>query len=1175
MFIGFFQRASAMPQIQLFNDWFARIQRDPAEAWWKQVAGAVDLSPLNQIRAPLSYLGAPMPVASELSQAWGTPGLSMITLDDLRLRRDTPNDTLANLNLPAVLPQLAGVRELFFHAWNDPKFRGPAELKRVDVSFTGQVVSAAPGKPVPDLPRDGFLATYYYISNTAKDKKIPSLAAMPWTMGMRRNEVVDTDAEGNYRFEGLPKVRADQLLGNTRSQNDMQTFAVNVYRIDPASGAITATTDLGKQAGDIRWSADIKEKVLPIRSLAFNCEEFALTGLYDPRFLQTLGEVLPLDARRNAEPQRYDIWMDDQMMAGFVEPGMPMDLLIRYGRVGNRVILINGADGRGFTPRELNNLDPLALATSRDFYQLDDRRLSDYRRAGVSSALIDRLHHDAGEQLQAAEASFKSNDDVGLLRNATGAWANEARVYDAAQAMAHDVVRAAIFLLILCIPFSFCMERLLIGTASVYKQIAGVAIIFLIMSAALWAFHPAFKISASPLIIILAFAIIAMSLLVIFVIYGKFDTELKRLLSGRGSAHGTSIASAGVMMSAVLLGIANMRKRKFRTLLTSITIVLITFAVLCFTSTTRFVGTQTLPTGVAASYPGVLLRERGFRSIEPVLPDQLRAVLADPALKLSKTPEIVEQWWAVSVNDPKEQYNLSAGVLPPLAAGEGRGEGTLNTAAASNSHTPSPQPSPAGRGGDAQTAQRVVSIPGVLGLSPGEGNLSRISQIIGEKQFARLENGEQHIIYLSDATAKDLAVHEGDTVRLGGIDLQVAGIYNADAFDQKVLTLSGDPLSPLKYTTGLLDAGGQKMTETGADTTDLAGSSSAAEIGTVYEHLVGSQFVIVPADLCKQLFNSSLRSVAFRLDDEQQVKRVSEELTRRFALAMYAGYDDGVRMVSAANLSSISGASQVAIPLVLAGLIIFNTMMGSIAERRREIHVYTSLGLAPMHVGALFVAEAMTYGLVGTIFGYIIGQGAGTMLQKLGWLGGATLNYSGTSAMLTIGLILVIVFLSALVPARLASKIAAPSIDRTWKVPTPKDDEITAILPFTINRTAADGALAYLAEFFDEHREGTIGKFSADRVEPIPSGLKTTVWLTPYDLGIRQTLTLLIHPGEYQDIYEVKVQLHRLSGDDGSWHRMNKTFLTELRKQFLQWRSLPPARMMEYVQESRRLFATG
>jgi hypothetical protein len=291
-----------------------------------------------------------------------------------------------------------------------------------------------------------------------------------------------------------------------------------------------------------------------------------------------------------------------------------------------------------------------------------------------------------------------------------------------------------------------------------------------------------------------------------------------------------------------------------------------------------------------------------------------------------------------------------------------------------------------------------------------------------------------------------------------------------------------------------------------------------------------------------------------------------------------------VQLVVAANLNTVSGAGQVAIPLAIAGLIIFNTMMGSIAERRKEIHIYTSLGLAPLHVGALFIAEAMTYGLIGTVFGYIIGQGFGSILLRLGWLGNVTLNYSGTSAMLTMGLILLIVLVSALVPARLASKIAAPSIERSWKVPLPKGDEIMAVLPFTINKTAAEGVLAYLADFFDAHQEGSIGKFSAAQVDSfsipdeqghISRGLKTTIWLTPFDLGVRQHLMLLVHPGQFPDIYEVQVVLSRLSGDDGSWYRMNRTFLTELRRQFLQWRSLSPQRMLEYIEISRKLFDTA
>jgi len=530
--------------------------------------------------------------------------------------------------------------------------------------------------------------------------------------------------------------------------------------------------------------------------------------------------------------------------------------------------------------------------------------------------------------------------------------------------------------------------------------------------------------------------------------------------------------------------------------------------------------------------------------MSPVISENLRPLLP--------SSRVVERWWNVNPAEPKEHLHV--------------------VARATDGGTP-----------------RVFAAQAVLGLSPGEAALSRVDDVIGPDRFAALERGAVDVIYLPTEAAQQLGVRESETVHLAGHALKVAGVYDAAAFDERAMALSGEPLAPLRYTVNAIDAGGRKLKNTDADSLDLDGGGGNSSEAGAYEHLSGSQIVIVPASVSRVLSNGSLRSVEVGLEDQAQVEAAGAELAKRFSLAMFAGYDDGVRLVTAGNLSSVSGAGQVAIPLALAGLIIFNTMMGSIAERKREIHVYTSLGLAPMHVGALFVAEALTYGLIGTVFGYVIGQGVGTALLKLGWLGDVTLNYSGTSAILTMGLILLIVLISALVPARLASRIAAPSIDRTWQVPRPQGDEIRAALPFTINKTAADGALAYLAQFFQEHREGSIGKFSAGDVEVVPPAgdgsdssraIQTLIWLTPFDLGVRQRLKLCIRPpsagsaqADHPDIFEVEVLLHRLSGDDASWYRMNRTFLTELRKQFLQWRSLTPQRMREYVEESRALFA--
>ncbi len=839
MFWGRFLSLTNISQIQNYRDWFSRQEREYQSrsadaAWWRSIQGTIDFESLTGSRSPASWLCAPMAIGSELCQAWGVPGFSMITLDDLRLRRDTPTDTLDHLNVRAILPQLDAVGTLFRHACNDPSFKGEPDLKWQHATITGQVVTSAPGNPVPDLPMPGYFVTYWSVPDMTS--KIPKIKPLPWMMGVRRNEVIDTDAEGNYLIEGIAKMGDPELAW---------AMAVEAFKVRPKTGKIVGCTDLGDQAADIKFYVDLKGALEPWRCVVFPCEEASLSGVYDPRFLQSLGELILLNARTNATPQRYNAILYDRMFAGFVEPGSRDDYLFRYGRVGNRLILINMAgqaargdtdprnDGRGYTCEELRHIGPLALATSEDFWRLNQKRLSEYRKAGVFSSLIDTLHSSAKQQIADAQSADRANNGEEMMKAANGAWANSARVYSASQDMANDVIRGAIFLLLLCVPFAFCIERLVIGTPNIYRQIAGAFAIFVIMTIALWSFHPAFKISTSPLIIVLAFAIIFMSLVVIFVVYSKFDTELKRLSSGRGpaegggAAEGTSFARASVITSAVLLGIANMRRRKFRTILTSITIVLITFAVLCFTSATRYLDTTTLPTGIASSYPGLMLRQRGWRPMPQQSVDTLRPLV--------DSKQIVQSWW-VETFDPKDQINVVA------------------------NHT-------------GQKAQ-VFSAHAILGLSPGQSELSpEIAQVIGPKKFARLEGGEEKIVFLSKTIADELGVHEGDHVRIGGISVEVASVFDGDAFDQKVTTLSGEPLAPLKYEAGQLDAGGRAMTDLNVESFDLDSSSAGSELGAVYEHLSSTQFVIVPAKLARLFPTATLRSVAVRQRLERSARR--------------------------------------------------------------------------------------------------------------------------------------------------------------------------------------------------------------------------------------------------------------------------------------------------------------
>jgi len=175
-----------------------------------------------------------------------------------------------------------------------------------------------------------------------------------------------------------------------------------------------------------------------------------------------------------------------------------------------------------------------------------------------------------------------------------------------------------------------------------------------------------------------------------------------------------------------------------------------------------------------------------------------------------------------------------------------------------------------------------------------------------------------------------------------------------------------------------------------------------------------------------------------------------------------------------------------------------------------------------------------------------------------------------------------VVVVSSLVPAYLAGRLAAPSSERTWRVPQPVGETIRDELPFTVTPRTANGVLLFLQEYVDAHREGAIGHFSTDelRVSRRREGgldsiaLDATVWLAPYDLGVRQEVRLTVRPTGLADVFGIDVQMVRRSGQRRTWRSLNRKFLGDLRRQLLGWRRLRPQRVLAYIAEGRKMLAT-
>jgi len=347
-----------------------------------------------------------------------------------------------------------------------------------------------------------------------------------------------------------------------------------------------------------------------------------------------------------------------------------------------------------------------------------------------------------------------------------------------------------------------------------------------------------------------------------------------------------------------------------------------------------------------------------------------------------------------------------------------------------------------------------------------------------------------------------------------------------------------------------------------------------------------SQTIILPVSFLREygLNNGSgLRSIAIRADSPEDARAIAVETGQRMSFpAYYGSADTGVRVLVFVPLFPTPPRS-LWILLILAGLIIFNTMMSSIAERKNEIYIYTSMGLAPLHIGVLFLTEAVTYGLMGSLFGYIAGQGLATFLGHLGWLGNLNLNYSGTQAIFTMLMVVGVTIVSSTIPAYRAGRLAVPSNRMYWTVPTPEDGVISDKLPFTVTDQTANGTMLYLHDYLDAHRDGAIGCFITDALSLVTMTLRnpedvseetpmlkllSTVSLAPYDMGVRQDVEIRIAPTENPGTLEIEIYLTHVSGQVSNWMRQNKTFLGDLRRQLLGWRSLKARRMLRYIADA-------
>jgi hypothetical protein len=150
---------------------------------------------------------------------------------------------------------------------------------------------------------------------------------------------------------------------------------------------------------------------------------------------------------------------------------------------------------------------------------------------------------------------------------------------------------------------------------------------------------------------------------------------------------------------------------------------------------------------------------------------------------------------------------------------------------------------------------------------------------------------------------------------------------------------------------------------------------------------------------------------------------------------------------------------------------------------------------------------------------------------------------------------------SAVYPAIRAGRSANPGLSRSWKMPPARGDLLELKFPFTVSAYDITGVVSFLAEHFKRHDDAGLGHFATSIVQIRRNAegnleLAAEVALAPFDLGVTQALTLTALPSEIEGVDEIAISIARASGASGDWYRANRSFLRDLRRQFLIWRTL-------------------
>jgi hypothetical protein len=1021
----------------------------------------------------------------------GLQAFSLMTLDDHRPLWSTPHDTPEQVNMENIrllwrsMPLI--LRRVLSHPTLDsisqPGLKGLASLE-------GRAMFVRQGELFPDQPAPGT------IISVLQGKSIFRTMA---------------HQDGTFLLRGLANSRVS-----------LEKIILEPYGIDPVTGRVAWTADK-VQTGKVNYRIKVKTDLASTSLVMFRCEQTDVVGTFNPQNIRHLTKVDLLDAATEALPLRY--WYsrvdgrDTMAISVFLEKGTRFKLIMAESLLNKELFLLNGSpespNGNGYLIGSPGSISLAPYQVAQDLHRLLGGRLANLTQHGIMNVHLESLYEQAAEGLERARRALEDQRFSQFWGSIVEAWARLNSVYSEIERTQRDVLTGVMFFIALFVPFAFCMERYLFAFRGVYQQIVAFFLILIITILIIQGLHPAFQLTYSPMVVIIAFFIVGLSLLVSWILFMRFEREMAEMHSRTARLKTPQVSKWQSFGAGFAIGVSNLNRRKLRTGLTCITLIILTFTVMSFTNVKTLHKPALTRLSDDTPYAGIMLRH-------PYRLPLTNMLLEDMSTRFTGGVAVSSRGWI----EPVERGNR---ILTRV-------------------HGPN----------------RFAPVEGILGMDHQAPEPFR--RVVTHGRW--FEAGEENVVLIPLVMARQVGFDpekdQSSTVRIHGMEFRVVGFFDASLLE-RIRDLDQQPITPAYL---------EMSQNVDLSEVEIEAMQSGEEVLPVTERFRfanANSTVIIPYSACIR-YGGNLRAISILPPDSKASPvDLANELSTWLAYPLFVG-QEGTWQHSVSSTLRYQGAATVLIPILIVIFITLNTMIGHVHERQREIGTYTSVGLAPTHVGFLFIVEALSLAVISTVIGYILAQISAKYLGGTELFSELTFNYSSLASVACMFLVFSVVFLAALYPARMAAEIAMPDVNRSWTLPPADGDVIFMNLPFLLKYEEEQGVMGFLNAFYQSYLDSSHGTFIVDDINlnvdnpptrsdgmpaPVCLLIRTNVWLAPFDFGIKQRIHLHCCPSPENPGYlEIAIQMIRLSGERSAWVRANRNFIKALRKQMLLWRLL-------------------